>query len=168
MVEAYNTGVVFDKTDIERFINTNLKVMWNGDKDKPRFANSNWRLPMPPGPDGKPLPPEVNSAAGQLWTGLLQFSQDVRDLAGARGRGSLPSRPVSFDRLYCAEKDVKVFDFPYYHSCRSLTVAAVMPSIVKKGTSTIVTVQALLGPGDARRSGNARAAKHPSLQPIAP
>jgi hypothetical protein len=142
MVEAYNTGVVFDKTDIERFLNTNLKVMWNGDKDKPHFANSNWRLPMPPGPDGKPLAPEANSAAGQLWTGLLQFSQDVRDLAGARGRGSLPNRPVSFDRLYCAEKDAKVFDFPYYHNCKSLTVAAVMPSILKKGASTIILCKA--------------------------
>jgi hypothetical protein len=56
MVEAYNTGVVFDKTDIERFINTNLKGMWNGDTANPKFANSNWRPPMPPGPDGKPLP----------------------------------------------------------------------------------------------------------------
>ncbi|MGA2498553.1 MAG: hypothetical protein ABSH20_12470 [Tepidisphaeraceae bacterium] len=65
MVEAYNTGVVFDKTDIERFINTNLKGMWNGDKANPKFANSNWRLPMPPGPDGKPLPPETTAAAGQ-------------------------------------------------------------------------------------------------------
>jgi len=142
MVEAYNSGVVFDKTDIERFINTNLKIMWNGDKDNPHFANSNWRLPMPPGPDGKPLPPEVNSAAGQLWTALLPFSQEARDLAGTRRQGSPPSRPVSFDRLYCAEKDAKVFDFPYYHNCKSLTVAAVMPSIIKKGTSTIILCKA--------------------------
>ena len=76
MVEAYNTGVVFDKTDIERFLNTNLKIMWNGDKAKPHFANSNWKLPMPLGPDGKPLPPETNSPAARLWTGLSQFSQD--------------------------------------------------------------------------------------------
>ena len=142
MVEAYNTGVVFDKTDIERFINTNLKAMWNGDKAAPKFANSNWRLPMPLGPDGKPLPPEANSAAGQLWTSLAPFSQTVRDLAGGRGRGAASTKPVSFDRLHCAEKDAKVFDWPYYHTCKSLTVATVMPSTVKKGTSTIVLCKA--------------------------
>jgi hypothetical protein len=142
MVEAYNTGVVFDKTDIERFINTNLKVMWNGDKAKPHFSNSNWKLPMPLGPDGKSLPPEVNSSAAQLWTGLSQFSQEVRDLAGGRGRGAASEHPHSFDRLYCAEKDAKVFDWPCYHSCKSLTVAAVLPSVVKKGTSTIILCKA--------------------------
>ncbi len=145
MVEAYNTGVVFDKTDIERFLNTNLKVMWNGDKAAPHFSNSNWKLPMPFGPDGKPLPPEVNSAAGQLWTGLSQFSQEIRDLAAGRdgrGRGAASERPVSFDRLYCAEKDAKLFDWPYYHRCRSLTVAAVLPSVVKKGASTIILCKA--------------------------
>ena len=142
MVEAYNTGVVFDKTDIERFLNTNLKVMWNGDKVHPHFSNSNWKLPMPLGPDGKPLPPEVNSPAGQLWTGLSQFSQEIRDLAGGRGRDAASERPPSFDRLYCAEKDAKVFDWPYYHSCKSLTVAAVLPSIVKKGNSAILLCKA--------------------------
>ena len=138
IVEAYQTGVVFDKTDIERIIHTNLKVMWNGDKDKPHFANSNWLLPMPPGPDGKPLPPEANSPAGRLWTGLTPFSQTVRDLAG---RGAQAKRPVTFERLYCAEKDAKVFDFPF-HSCKSLTAVAVMPSIVKRGTKAILLCKA--------------------------
>ncbi len=140
MVEAYNTGMVFDRTDIERFLNTNLKVMWNGDKANPHFANSNWKLPMPLGPDGQPLPPEMNSPAGVLWTGLSQFSQTIRDLAGERGQAG--ERPVSFDRLYCAEKDAKVFDWPCYHSCKSLTVAAVLPSVVKKGNSTIILCKA--------------------------
>ena len=142
MVEAYNTGVVFDKTDIERFLNTNLKVMWNGDKAKPHFANSNWKLPMPLGPDGQPLPPEMNSPAGVLWTGLSQFSQTIRDLAENGRDRRAGERPVSFDRLYCAEKDAKVFDWPYYHRCKSLTVAAVLPSVVKKGDSTIILCKA--------------------------
>ena len=118
MVEAYNTGVVFDKTDIERFLNTNLKVMWNGDKAKPHFSIANWKLPMPNGPDGKPLPLETNSPGAQLWSGLAQFSQTIRDLGAARTRaGETSERPkISFDRLYCAEKDAKVFDWPYYHS----------------------------------------------------
>jgi hypothetical protein len=142
MVEAYNTGLVFDKTDMERFINTNLKIMWNGDKAKPHYSNSNWKLPMPPGPDGKPLPPEVESHAAQLWTGLAQFSQEIRDLAGGRGRRSAAEGPVTWERRWCAEKDAKVFDWPWYHSCKSLTVAAVLPSIVKKGNSTILLCKA--------------------------
>jgi hypothetical protein len=36
----------------------------------------------------------------------------------------------------------KVFDLPYYHNCKSLTVAAVMPNIVKKGASTIILCKA--------------------------
>ncbi len=143
MMEAYNTGVVFDKTDIERFLNTNLKIMWNGDKAKPHFSIANWKLPMPNGPDGKPLPLETNSPGAQLWSGLAQFSQTIRDLGAGRGRGRETSeRPVSFDRLYCAEKDAKVFDWPYYHSCKSLTVAAVLPSVVKKGNSAIILCKA--------------------------
>jgi hypothetical protein len=135
MVEAYNTGVVFDKTDIERFLNTNLKIMWNGDKTHPHFSIANWKLPMPPG-----SAPETNSPGAVLWTALSQFSQTIRDLAGEGRRAG--ERPVSFDRLYCAEKDAKVFDWPYYHSCKSLTVAAVLPSIVKKGNSTIILCKA--------------------------
>jgi hypothetical protein len=134
IVEAYDTGVVFDKADIERILNTNLKIMWNGDKDKPRFANSNWRLPAPP---GAPTP-DANSKAGQLWTGLLPFSQTVRDLSG---RGEQTKRPVGFERLYCAEKDAKVFDFPF-HSCKTLTATAVKPSIVKNGTKAILMCKA--------------------------
>jgi hypothetical protein len=142
IVEAYNTGVVFDKTDIERILNTNLKVMWNGDAAKPKFANSNWLLPLPPGPDGKAPAPDGNSKAGQLWTGLAQFSQTVRDLAGGRSRGASAEKPPSFDRLWCAEKDAKVFDVPF-HTCKSLTAVAVLPSNgIKKGTATILMCKA--------------------------
>ena len=150
IVEAYQTGVVFDKTDIERIINTNLKIMWNGDKAKPKFANSNWLLPVPPGPDGKAPVPDANSPAGRLWTGLLPFSQTVRDLhapglrdpiAKAYYENVIAKRPVGFERLYCAEKDAKVFDFPF-RTCKSLTAAAVMPSIVKPGTKAIVLCKA--------------------------
>ena len=45
MVEAYHTGVVFDKTDIERILRTNLEVMWNGDRVNPKFRNSDVTRP---------------------------------------------------------------------------------------------------------------------------
>jgi hypothetical protein len=41
IVFAFQHGIVFDKQDIQRILNTNLKVMWNGDKVNPKFINSN-------------------------------------------------------------------------------------------------------------------------------
>jgi hypothetical protein len=43
IVEAYQSGIVFDAVDIERIINTNLRVMWNQDRVRPYFINSNGR-----------------------------------------------------------------------------------------------------------------------------
>ncbi|MEX0886296.1 MAG: hypothetical protein WD009_07645 [Phycisphaeraceae bacterium] len=36
-VELYHHGVVFDETDIERFVNTQLNQAWNGSLDDPQF-----------------------------------------------------------------------------------------------------------------------------------
>jgi hypothetical protein len=158
-VEAYHTGVVFDRTDIERMANTNLKVMWNGDKADPKWINSNGKLREPRYTEEqlKAIAAETAAApekAGTLWTCLLDFDQTARDihegrLKGGSGRDAglairkayyenvTAKRPVGFERLYCAEKDAKVFDFPF-HSCKSLTVAAALPSIVKGGTKAIL------------------------------
>jgi hypothetical protein len=149
IAEAYETGVVFSKLDMERIINTNLKIMWNGDKAKPKFANSNWQLPPPPA-TAEARKAEYDSKSGRLWDGLLPFSQAVRDLyaptlrdevAKAYYEKVIARRPAGFDRQYCTEKDAKVFDFPF-HSIKSLTVAAVMPSVAKKGTPSIVLCKA--------------------------
>ncbi|NIA21470.1 MAG: hypothetical protein GWP05_05775 [Anaerolineaceae bacterium] len=37
-VVLYQHGVVFDKTDLERFLKTQLKMVWNGSLDNPRWA----------------------------------------------------------------------------------------------------------------------------------
>jgi len=39
-VVLYHHGVVFDKTDIERFVKTQTEVVWNGDLENPRWARA--------------------------------------------------------------------------------------------------------------------------------
>ena len=167
IVEAYHTGIVFTPLDMERIINTNLKVMWNGDKAAPKWVNSNALLPSPvlTPEERKKQEEEANSnpyaregRAGTLWTALNGLSQGVRDLEAARmgggGRDSQVSigrayfqnvtmkTPVGFDRKYA--KDAKpggsltgVEQVPVT-SCKSLTVATVMPHILGDRPSVVL------------------------------
>lgn len=159
IVEAYNTGVVFDQQDIEKIINTNLKAMWNGDKEDPKFINSNAKLPA------NPLTPEEKKAAeeeakanvyskggtqfaGCLWEALCPFDQTIRDLYALqlkKGKGGFAKEyfekvtlktPPSFARKY-ADLPVTVFERPW-SSVLSLTVAAVMPRTVSKAAPSVV------------------------------
>ncbi|NPV47493.1 MAG: hypothetical protein HPY69_11070 [Armatimonadetes bacterium] len=38
--ELYDHGVVFDRTDMQRFVNTQMQVCWNGSLEDPKFANT--------------------------------------------------------------------------------------------------------------------------------
>jgi hypothetical protein len=38
-VDAYDAGIVFDRTDMDRFARTVSEVMWNGSEDQPRVGN---------------------------------------------------------------------------------------------------------------------------------
>ena len=85
IAEAYHYGIVFDEQDIKRIINTNLNVMWNKDKLNPRFISSNGL-----GADNDTTGiadfqrawghSNVTKNSGELWTGLLDFDQTIRDL----------------------------------------------------------------------------------------
>lgn len=163
IVEAYNTGVVFDKKDIERILNTNLKTMWNGDRVSAKFINSNSKLPA------NPVTPEEKKAAeeraktnvyskggtqfaGCLWEALCPFDQTIRDIYAAQlknGRGGYAKdyfekvtqkTPPSFARKY-ADLPVTVFERPF-SSVQSLTVAAVMPHSVSKSKPSVVLCKA--------------------------
>jgi len=160
IAEAYHTGIVFTPLDIERIVNTNLKVMWNQDKADPKYVNSNALLPQPV------LTPEQRKAqeeaernnpyakegrAGTLWTALDDFSQPVRDLEAVRM--ARPSRnshaqigrayyykvtlktPASPARRYAP--DAKVEQAPV-SSCLSLTVATVMPQAIGDKPSVVL------------------------------
>jgi hypothetical protein len=129
IVEAYHTGVVFDRTDIERIVNTNLKVMWNGDRETPKFRNSN----------GAPIEKQT---AGELWTGLQEFDQTVRDLHEgqlSKGRGGVEGdigrayfenvvkkTPPGFARKYAS--DLKTKGNFLLHHCPDIFFAAALES----------------------------------------
>lgn len=158
IAEAYHCGLVFDKQDMQRIINTNLQVMWNKDKENPDFINSNGR--------GKEKSAEgvegfrkawghsnETKNAGQLWTGLLDFDQTIRDLYEARlekdtGRSGrrhsyyenvTKKEPASFKRKHAKDNvTVPKLDFT---ECGDISMAAVLPQNISKGQKTIIANQ---------------------------
>lgn len=150
---AFDRGVVFSAEDIRRIVNTNVKVMWNGDLQAPAFANSNaaHKAYMQEPKSGK-------GRAGTLWTALLPYSETVRKIQLARraDRDSLKpheritrdyrdkvilSRPASLERRDAPEGEAEVFDFPTTE-CPDLHMAAVLPSTFKQGDPVIVISKA--------------------------
>ncbi len=152
IAEAYHYGIVFDETDIKRIINTNLKVMWNGDRIHPKFINSNGL-----GADGDTTGiadfkrtyghSNVQKNAGELWTGLLDFDQTIRDLYELRFKdknspqyqlykNTVLANPPSFKRKYVkGNVTVPKVDFT---ECRYIYMAAVLPHIIANGESSVI------------------------------
>jgi hypothetical protein len=127
MVEAYHTGVVYTREDMERIVNTNLKVMWDGDDETPKFRNSNATLPRPEGAGPR------KDTAGTLWTALADFSEDVRDLArrrhmseiaGAYFENVVAATPAGFARRYVKEP-AELPSFPI-HECAEMNMATAL------------------------------------------
>jgi hypothetical protein len=160
IVEAYNTGIIFTPLDIERIINTNLKVMWAGDEAAPKWINSNALLPEPKLTEEQLKARKAEEAAnrysadgraGTLWTALDQFNQTVRGLEALRyakpssdGEAQISKTyfenvtlktPPGMDRKFA--KDAKVEQLPV-NNCLSLTVATVMPHILAADKPSIV------------------------------
>lgn len=145
VVEAYHAGIVFDETDIQRIINTNLEVMWNGDRDDPQFTNSNAHLV----PDG--LDDEVT--AGALWSALADFNQTIRDLRSFadNSRGQIDrayfenvtaTREPSFTRHHAPDgQPVRLFDRPLDGSTRYLYMALTIPSTIAPGDEMVIGVR---------------------------
>lgn len=142
IVEAYDTGVVFDRQDIERIVNTNLKVMWNGDRDNPKFRNSNSTLPWPPGREPK------KNTAGALWTALLPFSQTLRELHAAQAGdgGRARSIKAAAGRRFVTEEPESLPQFPLHH-CPEVNFAAALPSVFRAGKETLIMAN-LIVPGE--------------------
>lgn len=141
IVEAYHSGVTFNKIDIQRIINTNLKVMWNGDRENPEWRNSNYavqmaalgELPIKEAPGG-----HFPNLAGTLWTGLADFSETVRELGGMDR-----DDPVRFDRKY-DHLPVTVLERPF-HSNQSFTMAAAIPAAPTQGETVQLVTQLRVG-----------------------
>jgi hypothetical protein len=151
---------VFDEQDMKRIINTNLKVMWNGDREKPRFISSNG---LGADNDTSGLAEfrrnwghsNVTKNSGELWTGLLDFDQTIRDLYELRFREdhsspdyllyrkTVLSDPPSFRRKYAG----KEFRVPHvdFTSSRELCMATVLPSVLTENGASLIVCKTLVG-----------------------
>jgi len=158
IVEAYHYGMVFDEQDIRRIINTNLKVMWNGDRANPEYINSNG-LGADKDTSGLASFRRTNGHSnrykneGQLWTGLLDFDQTVRDLYELRFRDgknmeerlnyekTIKRNPPSFARKY-AKGDVNITPVSFTES-RDIYCAVAIPHRFKAGEKTILCCKSM-------------------------
>jgi hypothetical protein len=140
IVEAYHTGVIFTAEDMRRILNTNLRVMWNGDLAAPLFRNSNATLAGAP----------AASTAGAVWGALADFSPAIRDILKAQyAHASKPlelihrayfekvtlATPPGFTRRYGGAADAQSFPM---HECAGLNVAAALPAVFAAGSETIL------------------------------
>ena len=154
IVEAYHYGIVFDEQDIKRIIHTNLEVMWNKDRVNPKFINSNG---LGADHDTSGLAAFKTAYghstafknAGELWTGLLDFDQTIRDLyelrfkndTGSvewlRYKNSVLKNPPGFKRKYAPDGIiVPPVDFT---ESKELCLATVLPhTISQNGRSVII------------------------------
>jgi hypothetical protein len=164
IVDAYNYGIVFDEQDIKRIINTNLNVMWNKDTLNPRFISSNGL-----GADFDTTGiaefqrnwghSNATKNAGQLWTGLIDFDQRIRNLYETRFRNDKNSieylryknsvliNPPGFNRKYVkGEVTVPVINFT---ECKDLNLATVLPHKFIKGEKAIIICKSWI-PGELK------------------
>ena len=153
IAEAYHYGIVFDEQDIKRIIRTNLDVMWNKDKLKPAFISSNglgaekdtsgsgnFKKNYGHGTEAK--------NTGELWTGLLDFDQTIRDLYMARFneddqsdefiafKNTALRNPPSFKRKY-VQGPVGVPKVNFTES-KELYLATVLPHQILRNERSII------------------------------
>jgi hypothetical protein len=162
IVEAYHYGIVFDETDIKRIINTNLNVMWNKDTINPRFISSNG---LGAENDTTGIADfkrayghsNVTRNSGELWTGLLDFDQTIRDLYELRFKddqssveylrykNSVRSNPPGFSRKY-VKGDITVPEIKFTSS-KELYLATVLPQILTNNKESVIICKSWI-PGE--------------------
>jgi hypothetical protein len=154
IVEAFHTGVVFDSTDIQRIINTNLDVMWNKNMEHPEYIISTGAQPDTNNKNGE----GAVAGRGTLWSSLGDFSQTIRDLSRPHHRNQgedhgnravmgkirqayfdsiVVKTPPSFKRKYAEGRPVIVKDVPLGNS-PDLNYVGVVPYIIKRGKNSFM------------------------------
>ena len=162
IVEAYHYGIVFDEQDMKRIINTNLNIMWNKDKINPIFISSNGL-----GADHDTTGMAAFRATyghsttfkneGELWTGLLDFDQRIRDLYELRFKegeksterlhyeNTIRKNPPGFKRKYAkGEVMVPAVNFT---ECKELYLDTVLPHQITKQEKSIIICKSWI-PGE--------------------
>lgn len=162
IAEAYHYGIVFDEQDIKRIINTNLHVMWNKDTINPKFINSNGL-----GADGDTIGvaafkqayghSNVIKNGGELWTGLIDFDQRIRDLYAVQFKNGKKSKewlrykntvlvnPPGFKRKF-VKGEVTLPKVSFTES-KELSLATVLPHVIQKDKKSIIICQSWI-PGN--------------------
>jgi len=146
IVFAYHMGVTFTEADIRRLVNTSLLFMWNGDKEEPKWVNSDTRLPG----HKKAEPSEAYPTwAGALWSALTPFDITLCSLANsARRNRDTNSIPVpcqeNFVRRYAPDAAVQepVWMNGIKESAGQVQ-AIVIPSVTKDGETAMILSKAL-------------------------
>jgi hypothetical protein len=155
---------VYTEADMHAIVNTNIKVMWNGDAQNPRWANSNTDLHREL---GKPEAYEIGGKrAGIVWNALAQLDPTERSLvaqwvAGLKhnsGRNDtiipyfnnvIAKTPPSYARQDAAG-DVQIpsayTQFPM-GDVRTITFATVLPASFDAGDKAVITCK-LMEDGD--------------------
>lgn len=125
-VILYQHGLVFDRTDIDRFVRTQMTVCWNGDLDDPRWARV----------DGRP------SDASYLCSWLAPFDERIYEMAyGApaqqgqlkRKEHSWHGGPVAGDWL-----EFKYLIYPLWKSEEPTEKAIVAQFLTQKDNRALV------------------------------
>lgn len=153
ILKAYNAGIVFTEEDIRGIVNTNLKMMWNQDRQNPRFANSDADLKGPVTPDSY-----AGKHAGELWGTLAQVDGLVRTLQARKAgpeigreyfRNVTSKTPPGFERRD-ARGSVTIprvyAQFPL-GNVRTVQMGAVLPSVFASGQKAVIACK-LIEPGD--------------------
>ena len=153
IIEAYHTGVVFDSTDIQRIINTNLDVMWNKSTEHPEYIMSTGQRP-------DSLQNKDVQSRGTLWGSLEDFSQTIQNLNRKENEGDYASKdiggkiqqayfdsivvktPPSFKRKYADGRPIIVNDVPFGNS-PDLRYTGVIPYIIKPGENSYVIAKSI-------------------------
>jgi hypothetical protein len=147
IAEAYHSGITFTAQDIQRLINTNLKAMWNGNKENPKWNNSNYAVikdALGREPERKPNP-RFKGFAGTLWTGLKDFSSTIRELAEDKDSATTHSSPPSLKRKY-SQFPVTECHRPFPSNSAFVTFAMI-PSVVRPGqTPYLICETRISGP----------------------
>jgi hypothetical protein len=159
-VEAFHHGITFDADDMMWFVTTNRDVMWNGDLDEIKWNNSNAGVQKAALGAVRLLSKPAgifDHYAGTLWTALAEFDPVLRQVYETQ------LKPGSYQHAYYynvtrrrapsytqrhPERPATVFHFPF-SSCSTITMAAVMPSVVQRDKPALVACQGRLA-GDLR------------------
>ena len=142
IVYAYDMGVTFTENDIRKIINTNLKFMWNGNMEKPEWANSDSKLP---GYQKAPPSEAYPTTAGTYWSALSRFDPTICKLANmARSRNrdanrETPECNIDFKRKYAPRAKVNEPEWMKgIGESEGQAEAVAIPSVIPAGEGSVI------------------------------